>query len=274
MQNNGYLTTVNGKFEVTKGRSFYGRIEQYVPGECFQSYRELAEEFFLTNNIEGNMKRSFLIRSLGSIVYNKLRTHLYPRNPTKCNIDVILEALETYYSPSSHTLPIRYKFFKLSQDPGESIANYVIRIKNLAEKCEFGNFIPKDLSTTTSTELYTLALEDALLSKLIIGLLDSKIQQSLLETSNLTFKTAVDLATNIEMSKWEQERLRISRSTYKNTHRETQSNNKSPSLCRSSSQRSSSRSKIVDSQSSIKSSVEGKCIICGRQGATHTYVAN
>lgn len=33
------------KFET--GREFYGRIEPYRSGDCFQSYKELTEEFFL-----------------------------------------------------------------------------------------------------------------------------------------------------------------------------------------------------------------------------------
>lgn len=251
-------------------RSFYGRIEPYVPGECFQSYRELAEEFFRIYNIEEeNMQRFILIKSMGSGVHKKLRTLVHPVKPTECDIEIIWEVLEKYYSPQSHsdTLALRHKFFNSSQESDESTADYAIRIKNLAVPCKFGNFIPNNLliTTSTTTELRTLALEDALLSKFITGLLDSDIQQSLLTKKNLTFKTCVDLATNIEMSKSGEECL--SPPTYTNAnHTYTQRVNRSP--CRNSSQ-------TYNSQKSVRfADHEGNCKACGCQDASHTCPAN
>lgn len=86
----------------------YGKIENYVEGECFQSYKELAEEFFLINNITGNLKRSYLLTSLGNSVYEKLRTLVQPARPTECDLTHIWSVLERHYAPKAHTLAERY----------------------------------------------------------------------------------------------------------------------------------------------------------------------
>lgn len=127
-----------------EGRRWYGRIDSYTPGDCFKSYRELAEVFFNINNIQGNLRQQFLLTSLGTVVYEKLRTLVHPTKPTECTLEVIWEALEKYYSPKTHTLAERYKFLKSTQQNGESIKEFVVRIKNLAERCKFGDYIPKD----------------------------------------------------------------------------------------------------------------------------------
>lgn len=160
-------------------QTWYGKISEYVP--CFQSYKELAEEFFLINNIQGNLRRSFLLTSLGTVSYEKLRTLVHPSKPTECTIDHIWEVLERYYSPKTHTLAQRFKFLKSTQQSGETVNEFVVRIKNLAEKCKFGDYIPQDLANTSSAELRNKALEDALRDKMIMGLSDARIQQSLLE---------------------------------------------------------------------------------------------
>lgn len=42
---------VKQKSNNEEGRRWYGRIDAYTPGDCFKSYRELAEVFFTINNI-------------------------------------------------------------------------------------------------------------------------------------------------------------------------------------------------------------------------------
>lgn len=147
------------------------------------------------------MRRSFLLTSLGTVVYEKLRTLVHPLKPTESTIDNIWSVLERYYSPKTHTLAQRYKFLKCTQQSGENINEFVVRIKNLAEKCKFGDYIPNDLSKTTSAELRNKALEDALRDKVIMGVSDAKIQQMLLEKKELTFERSVELAQNFELSK-------------------------------------------------------------------------
>ena len=36
----------SNEMSANPGRSFYGKINEYVPGDCFASHKEMADEFF------------------------------------------------------------------------------------------------------------------------------------------------------------------------------------------------------------------------------------
>lgn len=155
--------------QIQRRRTISGKITEYVPGDCFKSYRELAEEFFKINIILEDFKVAFLLTSLGTVVYKNLRTFLQPTKPRDCTIDKIFDVLEKYYTPRSHTYAERYKFLNVCQDHGETINEYQVRIKNLAEKCDFGEYIPDDGKISVA-ELRNRALEDALCDRLLMGI--------------------------------------------------------------------------------------------------------
>ena len=225
------------------GRTLYGKIGEYVPGDCIHSYRELAEEFFIINGITGDLKKSFLLTSFGTVVYEKLRALVHPKKPSECEIGFIWEVLEKFYSPKSHTLTERYYFLKAYQQEGETIPEFIVRVKNLSEKCKFGDFIPNDLSTTTSAELKNKALESALLDKIIMGISDLRIQQKLLERTDLTYEKCIDLTTTLEMSRRDQ--VKMGQAGYvnaiKGTHKSIYDQNKNKKHHRSRSQSQSSK---------------------------------
>lgn len=189
------------------------KLANMYPGIVFKVIRNWLKSFSLLTTSKV-ICRSFLLTSLGTVVYEKLRTLVHPLKTTESTIDNIWSVLERYYSPKTHTLAQRYKFLKCTQQSGENINEFVVRIKNLAEKCKFGDYIPNDLSKTTSAELSKKALEDALRDKVIMGVSDAKIQQMLLEKKELTFERSVELAQNFELSKKDQESM--SRSSYVN----------------------------------------------------------
>ena len=50
----------------------------------------------------------------------------------------ILDKLQAHFAPSRNVLYERYQFHTADQQPNENIDQYVIRLRQLAEKCKFG----------------------------------------------------------------------------------------------------------------------------------------
>ena len=71
-----------------------------------------------------------------------------------------------------------------NQKEGESIASFIVTLKNLSSTCEFGAFLP-----------------EALRDRLVCGMKDVPIQTKLLSERDLTFEKAKDLAMSMEMAR-------------------------------------------------------------------------
>ncbi|UYV83558.1 hypothetical protein LAZ67_23001455 [Cordylochernes scorpioides] len=69
----------------------------------------------------------------------------------------------------------------MDQKSGETISKYMIRLKDQAQKCSFGDF-----------------LQESLRDRFVAGIIDSSTQKKLLQEENLTFDGAVDIALSAE----------------------------------------------------------------------------
>ena len=76
-----------------------------------------------------------------------------------------------------------FKFYRRDQKESESTADYVAAIKKAAKNCDFG-----------------ATLDEMLRDRIVCGLVNTHIQQQLLEKDDLTLKSAADLATSIELT--------------------------------------------------------------------------
>ena len=81
------------------------------------------------------------------------------------------------------TIAERFKFHKRTQREGESVAEYVVALKELTTHCEFGGF-----------------LNEALRDRLVCGLYRESTQKRLLTEVDLTFKKACEIAQAMEMA--------------------------------------------------------------------------
>ena len=76
----------------------------------------------------------------------------------------IIEKLRNHFTPQRHVLFERFKFNSANQEPDETIKSYVVRLRRLASRCEFGH------------------LEDSLIrDRLVIGTTDRKTRDKLLQ---------------------------------------------------------------------------------------------
>ena len=103
-----------------------------------------------------------------------------------------MSALKDHFKPKVIQIYERHKFHSRSQKAGETIAEYVAGLKNLAQTCGFGD-----------------NLNESLRDRFVTGLSsDTETQRVLLTEADLTVKRAVDIASAMEAARLDAEAMR------------------------------------------------------------------
>ncbi|XP_070531592.1 uncharacterized protein [Ptychodera flava] len=175
-----------------------GKLGEFLPErETFSSYVERMEMFFVANGIvekpgEGHddnnetvrdRKRAIFLTEIGPEVYSTLKNLLSPSKPKDKSLDEIVRALETHYNPAPLEIAESFHFGTRNQREGESISDYIVALKKLSLHCNYGDFLNR-----------------ALRDRFVCGLIDERIQNKLLNTVDLTFTRACQIATAMEMA--------------------------------------------------------------------------
>ncbi|XP_078353369.1 uncharacterized protein LOC144638095 [Oculina patagonica] len=176
----------------------FGRVGEFVQErETFRSYVERMEMFFLANNIreetgEGNedanlavreRKRAIFLTEIGPEAYSTLSNLLVPAKPRDTPFADIVKALERHYNPAPLEIAESFHFGTRHQKPGEPISDFIVALKKLSIHCNYGEFLNR-----------------ALRDRFVCGLNNPKIQNKLLNTEDLTFEKACQIAKSMEMA--------------------------------------------------------------------------
>lgn len=151
--------------------------------EDFESYVERLDQWSELNGIDSTKKANVLLSVIGPTSYKLLKDILTPEKPKDKSYVELCDALKGHYSPKPLVIAERFRFYKRGQKEGESVADYVITLKQLSGTCEFGEFLPH-----------------ALRDRLVCGLRDENIQRRLLTTKELTFQSAKEVAIAMELA--------------------------------------------------------------------------
>lgn len=157
-----------------------GNIEQYNPETDVNNYLERMQQFFIVNEVPANRKVPLFITLMGPVAYAVLKDLVSPAQTTDKTFEELKMSLQEYYSPKKLVITERYKFDKVRQEDMETISSFIIRLKNAATSCTFGNF-----------------LNEALRDRFVFGLKSSIIQQKLL-SEDFTFENACKTAMMME----------------------------------------------------------------------------
>ncbi|KAJ8405582.1 hypothetical protein AAFF_G00315620 [Aldrovandia affinis] len=96
---------------------------------------------------------------------------------------VILDELEKYFKPAKNTIYERYVFGSCKQEEGESIDNFVTRLRERAATCEYGQ------------------LKDEMIrDKIVLGVANESIRRRLLREKGLTLITAIEMCRAAEQT--------------------------------------------------------------------------
>ena len=161
-----------------------GQVGEYVDGkEDIASYIERVELYFAANYVEEDHEVATFLALIGADAYGVLRNLLAPDRPKDKSFVELKELLVAHYSPKPILIAERFKFHRRSQLESETVAQFVVELKRLALKREFGTF-----------------LEEALRDRLVCGLKSVQIQKKLLAERDLTFKKAFETAQSMELA--------------------------------------------------------------------------
>ncbi|GBM28924.1 hypothetical protein AVEN_265303-1 [Araneus ventricosus] len=118
-----------------------GHLQSFIEGDNFVEYLMQADIFFEANEIASDdEKRALLLTVIGKKTFLLLRNLLQPREMKSVPYNKIINVLTDYYSPASSIIMERFRFHNLKQG-NEDIATFIVKIKELASKCNFGAFL-------------------------------------------------------------------------------------------------------------------------------------
>ena len=148
----------------------YGKIKAFNPRtDDWEVYQERLQFYMLTVCGDSTFK---LLRSL--VPEGKL-------DADAVTYDSLVKLLNTHYSKKQSTIVHHFNFHTHSRQPSESIADYIVALRELALNCKFGDH-----------------LEESLRDRLVCGVNHSGIQRKLLSEGELTYASALKLAQSIE----------------------------------------------------------------------------
>ena len=110
-----------------------------------------------------------------------MRNLVSPDKPGDKSYDELVAALKKHFNPTPSEMVQRSKFHSRVRRPGETIAAFVADLRSLAEFCNFGS-----------------SLDDMLRDRIVCGVNNRKIQQTLLSEKTLTLKKALEVAQGWE----------------------------------------------------------------------------
>ena len=122
---------------------------------------------------DADQKRNAFLAAVGAEGYEMLRNLVTPEKPKTLTYEVLTKKLLDFVKPTPVTMMERYKFSQCSQNNGESVTEFLARVKRAAEFCDYGGH-------------YAEAIKD----RFVFGLSDSSTQRVLLAEVDLTMDRA------------------------------------------------------------------------------------
>ncbi|XP_049527389.1 uncharacterized protein LOC119458790 [Dermacentor silvarum] len=161
-----------------------GKLDEYDEKEQnFESYLERFEHFVTANDIKEEKKLAVFLSVIGPRTYEVLKSLVVPAVPGDKSFEEVTVLLTKHYSPSCSVIAEPCKFNKRAQEEQESVEDFIVALKHLARKCDFGLF-----------------MQDALRDRLVAGIRREETQLALFAEDSLTFEKACKIALDREQA--------------------------------------------------------------------------
>ena len=140
---------------------------------------------------EAKQKTPWLLHYIGNTAYNTLCDHYGSTDPSTKTYDDLTAKLKELYAPAALEITENYKFNCRKQQSGEDAQSFANALTKLSTTCKFGTF-----------------QQTAIRKQFVFGLANRRIQGRLLETMELTFDKALQVAISMELCEKETNALR------------------------------------------------------------------
>ena len=150
--------------------TLFGRVDAFDDKtETWEHYTERLRHYFDANGIcdespeDKAKRRAILLSVCGSKTYKLMCDLLAPAKPGEKSYQELVKLIQDHLAPKPSEIVQRFKFNNRFRTEGESVADFVAALRNLAEHCEYGD-----------------TLETMLRDRIVCGIQDEKIQRRLL----------------------------------------------------------------------------------------------
>ena len=141
-------------------------------------YTERLQNYFVANDVTSDdKKRAILLSVCGASTYRLIRNLVSPNQPSSKSYADLVQLVKEHFHPKPSAIVMRFQFNSCFQREGEKLPQFVARLRQLTEYCEFGT-----------------TLDEMLRDRLVCGLRDERVQKRLLSEVTLTFDKALKLA--------------------------------------------------------------------------------
>ncbi|XP_049514115.1 uncharacterized protein LOC119436504 isoform X1 [Dermacentor silvarum] len=148
----------------------------------WKPYLIKVEAYFEANAIsDSTKKRALLVAALSTSTVQILMGRIAPAKPNALSYDEVVKVLNDHYDPKRNEIAESFQFFNRCQHENESIQDFVVAIRRIADNCNFGDSL-------------TRLLRD----RIVCGVRSSAVQKQLLAKNDLTLEEAESIAIAAE----------------------------------------------------------------------------
>jgi len=162
-----------------------GTLKPFNPRvDDWEIYAERLRHYLIGNGVtDEGTKRSILLSQCGTPTFKLLRSLVGKEALETMSFADLVKVLTTHHNPPPSSIVQRFHFNSRVRAEGESIAQYVAALRDLALHCEYGD-----------------KLSEMLRDRLVCGVNHKGIQRKLLAQTDLTYDKAYALALSVEAS--------------------------------------------------------------------------
>ncbi|XP_014214070.1 uncharacterized protein LOC106643440 [Copidosoma floridanum] len=168
-------------------------IPVFVPGESKWErwLRRFEGALAIMKVTDDKLKATYLLHYVGEKAHDVLCDTFGDATVSTKKYEELTDKLKEMYASVTIEIAENFKFNCRKQQLGESVQDFAMALKKLGASCGFGDFLQK-----------------ALRNQFVYGLSNQRIQNRLLETKDLTFEKASQIANATELCEKETTQLR------------------------------------------------------------------
>jgi hypothetical protein len=154
--------------------------------ESFDLYIMRLEQYMLCHNIQADLKKATLITVMGATLFRQLVNICRPQLPTEFSYDELVSKLKSHVDPEPNFVAERIRLRQTMQHEGESVSNFIVRLKEAARHCKYVNCD------------HQKSLDENMRDQFIYGIRSHEIRQRLI-SKKAEFSSACTMALDMEL---------------------------------------------------------------------------
>ena len=119
-----------------------GRLDEFQLGkDDFNCYIERMEQYFVANEVPQKKNVAAFLTAIGGPTYKLLRNLVTPETPKEKTLAELKSVFHSHLKPKPLMIAEHFEFHNRSQQEVETVAEYIIALKELSTHCTFGDFL-------------------------------------------------------------------------------------------------------------------------------------